>query len=43
MVNIAALMQALPISRLEPDWVASLGGFINVPKEREWQERIRLL
>jgi hypothetical protein len=43
MVDISALMRVLPVSRLEPDWVASLGGFIDVPKDRGWQERIRLL
>jgi hypothetical protein len=26
MVDIAALMKVLPVSKLEPDWVASLGG-----------------
>jgi len=34
MVDIAALMKVLPVSKLEPDWVASLGGFIDVPKDR---------
>lgn len=43
MVNIAALMKVLPVSALEPNWVASLGGFIDVPKDREWTERIGLL
>jgi hypothetical protein len=28
---------------LEPDWVASLGGIIDVPKDRGWKERIGLL
>ena len=36
-------MRALPVTSLEPNWVASLGGFIDVPKNREWQERIWLL
>jgi hypothetical protein len=43
MVDIAALIKGLPVSALEPEWVASLGGFINVPKERWWEERIGLL
>jgi hypothetical protein len=43
MVDIAALMKVLPVSALEPNWVASLGGFIDMPKDRGWQERIRLL
>jgi hypothetical protein len=43
MVDIAALMRVLPISGLEPEWVASIGGFIEVPKTRDWQERIWLL
>lgn len=43
MVDIAALMKVLPVSKLEPDCVASLGGFIDVPKDRWWEERIGLL
>jgi len=44
MVDISALMKALPTSGLRPDWVASLGSFIDVPKEdRGWRERIWLL
>ena len=43
MVDIAALMRRLPVSRLEPNWVASLGGFIDVPKDRCWEEHIGLL
>ncbi|MDR1461934.1 MAG: hypothetical protein LBI68_02180 [Azoarcus sp.] len=43
MVDISALMRVLPVSALEPDWMASLGGFIDVPKDRGWQERIWLL
>jgi hypothetical protein len=43
MVDIAALMKVLPVSALEPDWVASLGGFIDVPKDRWREERIGLL
>lgn len=42
-VDIAALMKVLPVSALEPDWVASLGGFIDVPKDRWWEGRIGLL
>jgi hypothetical protein len=43
MVDISALMRVLPVSALEPDWMASLGGFIDVPKDHGWQERISLL
>ena len=43
MVNIAALMKALPVSGLEPANVALLGGFIDAPKDRSWQEHIWLL
>lgn len=43
MVDIAALMRVLPISSLEPEWVASIGGFVEVPEDRDWQERIELL
>jgi hypothetical protein len=43
MVDISALMRVLPVSALEPNWVASLGGFIDLPKDRDWQERIGLL
>lgn len=43
MVDIAALMRVLPVSALEPEWVASLGGFIDVPKDRWWEGRIGLL
>ncbi len=42
MVNITALLQALPVSALEPDCVALLGGFDN-PDERSGQTYITLL
>lgn len=43
MVDISALMRALPVSSLEPDWVAILGGFIDRPKDERWQDSIWLL
>lgn len=43
MVDIAALMRVLPVSGLEPEWVASIGGIVDVPKEQAWQEHITLL
>lgn len=43
MVNIDAIMKVLPVSSLEPDFVASIGGLIDVPCDRDWQERIWLL
>ncbi len=43
MVSIAALMKVLPVSALEPNWIASIGGFIEAPKGGGWQKRIYLL
>lgn len=42
-VDIQALMRALPVSGLEPQWLASVGGLIDVPKDRRWQETIEFL
>lgn len=42
-VDIDALMHALPVSGLEPQCLASIGGLIAVPKDRRWQETIALL
>ena len=42
MVDIAALMKVLPVSSLEPDWVAALGGFSDRPKDERWQDTIWL-
>ncbi len=42
-VNIDAIMKVLPVSSLGPDCVALIGGFIDVPCDRDWQERIWLL
>lgn len=42
-VDCQALMRALPVSGLEPQCLASVGGFIDVPKDRRWQETIALL
>lgn len=43
MADIAALMRALPVSALEPDWIASISGFVDVPEDRKWREHISLL
>lgn len=43
MVNIPALMNALPVSSLEPDWVAWLDGLMTVPQGQEWRYSVRLL
>jgi len=43
MVNIAALMKALPVSDLEPNAVALIGGLIEVPKDLRWRETFYLL
>lgn len=43
MVDIEALMNALPVSALAPNWVGSIGGFVAVRKGYEWQDRIMLL
>lgn len=42
-VDIQALMRALPVSGLEPQCVASIGGLIDVPKNESWRELIDLL
>ena len=42
-VDIQALMHALPVSGLEPQCLASVGGLIEVPKDCRWQETITLL
>lgn len=43
MVNIDAIMKVLPVSSLGPDYVALIGGFIDVPCDHDWQELIWLL
>lgn len=43
MVDIPALLKALPVSALAPNCLASLGGLVDVPKDRDWQERIDFL
>ncbi len=43
MINIPALMNALPVSSLEPEWVAILYGFMELPKGQEWRGSIQLL
>lgn len=42
-VDIQSLMLALPVSGLEPQRLASVNGFINVPPDSRWQETIGLL
>jgi hypothetical protein len=42
-VDIKALMRALPISGLEPQCLASIGGLIDAPKDQRWREIIDLL
>jgi len=42
-VDIQALMRALPVSGLEPQCLASIGGLTDVPKDQRWQEIIDLL
>ena len=41
--DIEALMRALPVSGLEPQCLASIGGLIDVPKDQRWREIIDLL
>ncbi len=43
MVNLNALQKVLPISGLEPPWVAIIDGFSDKPKKNWRQESIRLL
>lgn len=43
MVDIFALMRALPVSALEPNRMASIGGFVDVPKDECWRECFDLL
>ena len=42
-VDIQALMRALPVSGLEPQCLASVGGLIEAPKDNRWKETIWLL
>ena len=42
MVNIAALMNALPVSTLEPNAVARIRGLIDAPKAERWRDSIAL-
>ena len=35
-VDIQSLMHALPVSGLAPEWVASIGGIVEVSKDRCW-------
>lgn len=42
MVDIAAMMKVLPVSSLEPNWVAALGGFSDRPKDERWKDTIWL-
>lgn len=40
MINLNALQSVLPISGLEPQWVAIIDGFSDKPKKDSWQESI---
>ena len=42
-VDVQALMRALPISGLEPQCLASIGGLVGVPKDQRWREAIDFL
>lgn len=43
MVDISALMHALPVSAVRPGHVAWLSGIVDVPQEREWEVGLYLL
>lgn len=43
MVDIDSLTRALPVSQLEPNSVARLGGFVDVPRDQEWKVNVALL
>lgn len=43
MADMNALQQALPISGLEPQWVAIIDGFSAKPRKNWWQEKITYL
>lgn len=43
MVNISALMKALPVSGLEPQELATLTGFLDLPEHQRWHGHITLL
>lgn len=43
MINLNALQRVLPISGLEPQWVAIIDGFSDKPRKDSWQENIRFL
>lgn len=42
MVDISALMRGIPVSGLEPQWVASID-LVDVPREQAWKYNIPLL
>lgn len=43
MINLNALQRVLPISGLEPQWVAIIDGFSDKPKKDSWQESIKFV
>lgn len=43
MINLNALQRVLPISGLEPQWVAIIDGFSDKPGKDRWQETITFL
>lgn len=42
-VDIAALMRALPVSTLESECIAYIGGFFDAAMDSDWRNHIRLL
>ena len=43
MVNIDSLINVLPISTLEPAWVASICDLVDVPEDQRWQHVLHFL
>jgi len=42
MIDMSALLRALPIFGLEPQWMALIGGLIEVPKDQAWRFTLTL-
>lgn len=42
MINMSALLRALPISGLEPEWMALISGLIEAPKDQAWRFTLTL-
>jgi hypothetical protein len=43
MFDLSELMNALPVSGLEPQLLAFVDGLVDVPESQQWQESVRLL